>query len=103
MWVRGNEFKVKMRGDTYVVNIDSRTCTCRKWDLTGIPCAHVVSPINFRKNAPENHLDHWYKKETYLKAYTHMLEVVSSFWDETTYDKLLSPLICKKSREDLRK
>lgn len=29
-WGGGHQFQVKMRGDTYVVNIDQKTCTCRK-------------------------------------------------------------------------
>ncbi|XP_076911072.1 uncharacterized protein LOC143568926 [Bidens hawaiensis] len=25
-----------------VVNVEDRTCTCRRWDLTGMPCKHAV-------------------------------------------------------------
>ncbi|GJU35581.1 mutator type transposase [Tanacetum coccineum] len=29
--------------DQVVVNVVARTCTCRIWELTGIPCKHVVA------------------------------------------------------------
>ncbi|GKD46091.1 zinc finger BED domain-containing protein RICESLEEPER 2, partial [Tanacetum coccineum] len=31
--------------DQYVVNMDIRVCSCRKWELTGIPCKHAVAAI----------------------------------------------------------
>ncbi|GJX44845.1 mutator type transposase [Tanacetum coccineum] len=38
--------------DQYVVNMDSRVCSCRKWELTGIPCKHVVAAIyNMSENS----------------------------------------------------
>lgn len=88
-----------MRGDTYIIKIDTKICICRKWNLIGISCAHAISTTNFREEESETYLAYWYKNETYLKAYTHiLLEVVSSFWDKPTYDKLLHPPICKKVR-----
>ncbi|GJZ84476.1 mutator type transposase [Tanacetum coccineum] len=31
--------------DQCVVNMDRRVCSCRKWELTGISCKHVVAAI----------------------------------------------------------
>lgn len=31
--------------EQHVVNVTERTCTCRKWDLTGMPCKHAVASI----------------------------------------------------------
>ncbi|KAL6125327.1 hypothetical protein ACLB2K_073386 [Fragaria x ananassa] len=47
-----------IRGGTYVVDLQRRKCACRRWDLTGIPCKHVVSVINFMRQKPE-HSDMW--------------------------------------------
>ena len=38
-------------GNGFTVNLPSRSCTCRKWDLSGIPCRHAVSVI--RENSLE--------------------------------------------------
>ena len=36
------------------VNLYERTCTCRKWDVTGIPCNHVVAAIiNVEQNSED--------------------------------------------------
>ncbi|GKE29589.1 mutator type transposase, partial [Tanacetum coccineum] len=38
--------------DQYVVNMDRRVCSCRKWELTGIPCKHVMAAIyNMSENS----------------------------------------------------
>ena len=29
--------------DQCVVNVEQMTCTCRKWELTGIPCKHAIA------------------------------------------------------------
>ncbi|GKE76405.1 mutator type transposase [Tanacetum coccineum] len=31
--------------DQFVVNLSERVCSCRKWELSGIPCTHAVASI----------------------------------------------------------
>ena len=31
--------------DRHVVNLASKTCTCRTWDLTGIPYPHAIKAL----------------------------------------------------------
>nr|GEX79375.1 hypothetical protein [Tanacetum cinerariifolium] len=43
-WNRENKYQVSgSLGDQCVVDVVSMTCSCRKWELTGIPCKHVVA------------------------------------------------------------
>ncbi|CAH9105143.1 unnamed protein product [Cuscuta europaea] len=63
-------FQVTHRMDNVMVYLASHTCTCRKWDLTGIPCCHVVSCIFFLHQAPEDYVHECYKKDTYMKIYS---------------------------------
>lgn len=28
-----------------MVNLNERTCTCRYWEITGLPCKHAVCAI----------------------------------------------------------
>jgi len=37
-----NKFSVSNEIDTYIVNLEEKTCACRKWDLASIPCAHAI-------------------------------------------------------------
>ncbi|KAL8529565.1 hypothetical protein ACS0TY_006838 [Phlomoides rotata] len=32
-------------GGRYSVDLKNRSCTCRAWDLSGIPCSHWLSAI----------------------------------------------------------
>ena len=52
------------------LDLDARSCTCRKWDLCDIPCFHEVSCIFFLHKNTEDFVDNYYKKETYLRAYS---------------------------------
>ncbi|XP_076899167.1 uncharacterized protein LOC143552959 [Bidens hawaiensis] len=46
-------FQVKSYDDVSV-DIKNRTCTCRKWDLTGIPCYHACVVVGFMKRNAED-------------------------------------------------
>jgi hypothetical protein len=40
--------------NVYAVNLQNKTCGCRKWDLTGMPCKHTISAIDKAKQYPED-------------------------------------------------
>ncbi|GKB49561.1 heat stress transcription factor B-4-like protein [Tanacetum coccineum] len=43
-WNGANKYQVSgSLGDQCVVDVVSMTCSCRKWELTGIPCKHAVA------------------------------------------------------------
>ncbi|XP_021767683.1 uncharacterized protein LOC110732078 [Chenopodium quinoa] len=47
-------FNVNYCLDQLVVNLEARTCTCRKWDMLGIPCCHAVACIFFLHKEAED-------------------------------------------------
>jgi hypothetical protein len=57
-------FGVTNGTETHCVNLLKKTCACRKWDLTGIPCCHVVSCIWYHRKNPEDFVSNYYR---YLK------------------------------------
>ncbi|XP_057251346.1 uncharacterized protein LOC125491532 [Beta vulgaris subsp. vulgaris] len=63
-------FQVSHRLDTLTVDLTRRVCTCRKWELTGIPCCHAVACIFFLHQEAESYVHEWYKKETHLLSYS---------------------------------
>lgn len=71
-----------------------------EWDLTGIPCCHVVSAIQSIYQNPIDYVAHWYNRDTYLKTYSHTLEVLNGedFWEFTDSDIMGPPPIPKKLR-----
>ena len=52
-----------------VVDLHQRSCSCFKWDLTGIPCEHSIACIYKMRGLPEDYVHFYYKRETFLKAY----------------------------------
>ncbi|WOL09798.1 hypothetical protein Cni_G18551 [Canna indica] len=68
------KFEVQELDKSSVVNLMNRTCSCRKWDLCGIPCNHAISCINWLKDDPDQYVDDYCKRDTYLKTYYLMLQ-----------------------------
>ena len=85
--VKAKKYKVEWSGselyqvsgpwsDQCVVNVVARTCTCRRWELTGIPCKHAVA-TNWNmalNNQDVGLLEEWvhpcYRLETWKKVYS---------------------------------
>ncbi|KAH9605561.1 hypothetical protein KSS87_018864 [Heliosperma pusillum] len=87
--------------DTLTVNLEARTCTCRKWDLTGIPCFHVVAVIFSVHGHAEDYVSDYYKREAYLRSYNlgiapvpgqrHWIEMTCSICKSNTHNKRKRP------------
>jgi hypothetical protein len=71
-------FEVDCKGRKFVVNLPSKMCGCRKWDITGIPCAYAISSIWLGGGNPEDYLSPYFDKEMYLKAYASIIYPVPS-------------------------
>ncbi|KAK9163570.1 hypothetical protein Syun_004472 [Stephania yunnanensis] len=99
-WNGHNEYEVSSvyNGvDKHKVDMKARTCSCREWNLTGIPCPHSICTIYHRSKTPEDFVAHWYHKETYIKAYKHIMGVVpgKNLWPETDGIRIEPPMFKK--------
>jgi len=47
--------------DKYVVSLKDKSCACRKWDITGIPCPHAIACMRFNNQNPDDSVAHWYR------------------------------------------
>ncbi|XP_058776608.1 uncharacterized protein LOC131650925 [Vicia villosa] len=59
--------------DTYVVNLKKETCSCRRWDLTGIPCSHSITCMWQIKKKPEDYVSQYYRKINFNNSYSHII------------------------------
>ncbi len=57
----------------YNVDLPGRTCDCRSWQLSGIPCHHAIACCRQDRIDPETLVHSCYSIETYLKAYEYNL------------------------------
>jgi len=65
----GHRFEVS-RWDVKVdVNITERTCTCRLWQLTGLPCRHACAAMLYLNLKPEDYVDELLTMDKYNATY----------------------------------
>jgi hypothetical protein len=75
------------KGDAiHAVNLQARTCGCRRWDVTGMPCNHACSAIIKAKQVPEQYVSTFFKKEMYVEAYKPIIYPVPGQHDWTKTD-----------------
>ncbi|KAK8631770.1 hypothetical protein V6N13_028549 [Hibiscus sabdariffa] len=52
------------------------TCTCRRWELTGISCNHVVSVMMLTEVRSESHVHECYTKTTQERLYSNFINPI---------------------------
>ncbi|KAL2898930.1 Replicase polyprotein 1a [Bienertia sinuspersici] len=66
-------FQVNHYLDSLTVDLEGMTCTCRRWNMTGIPCCHAMAAIFFCHKKAEDYVDESLKREVYLRAYNNSI------------------------------
>lgn len=73
LWNGKDGFEVKEWDKRYTVDIEGRICSCRYWQLAGIPCAHAITALFLSSKAPEDYIADCYSTEQYNKTYDHCM------------------------------
>ena len=85
--------------DQCAVELGNGTCTCMKWELTGMPCKHVVATIwDMRKNQvgvgiPESFVHPCYHLSTWREMYSFKLARINgrTMWAKSPCPTTLLP------------
>uniref|UniRef100_A0A803KM68 SWIM-type domain-containing protein n=1 Tax=Chenopodium quinoa TaxID=63459 RepID=A0A803KM68_CHEQI len=90
-------FEVDDSEDTYVVNLETKACSCNRWTLMGFPCWHTLACIQLRRLDIENFIHPAYHVETYTKAYAPTFKAMSVHqqWEVTPYPRPLPHIITR--------
>lgn len=81
-------FQVANAWNSHVdVDIKSNTCTCRKWQLTGMPCEHACAAIAWMREKPEDYCHGWLTLEAYNATYKFCVRPAEGqeYWEPTDY------------------
>ncbi|GJX20204.1 hypothetical protein Tco_0222881 [Tanacetum coccineum] len=99
-WNGANKYQVSgSLGDQCVVDVVSMTCSCRKWELTGIPYKHAVAAcwnmdVNDRATPPlETWVNPCYWLSTWKETYSHKIQPIcrTKYWEKSTCPTTLLP------------
>ncbi|CAN1175129.1 hypothetical protein LINPERPRIM_LOCUS30653 [Linum perenne] len=88
-------YEVRHGDDRFCVQLNEKKCSCRAWQLTGIPCAHAITCIASEGEDPEMFLVDCYSTETYWKIYDHVMQPLDGpkEWSNHEFEAILPPLL----------
>ena len=89
------QFEVRKLQESFAVDVEKRSCTCRMWQLNGIGCVHSVAALaflNFELDHP--HVEPMYLAAFYGKSYNRSINGMngSNMWHPTAYVPPLPPM-----------
>ncbi|XP_057469927.1 uncharacterized protein LOC130758927 isoform X1 [Actinidia eriantha] len=71
----GNRFEV--RGDSSeVVDLDHWDCSCKGWQLTGLPCCHAIAVMNCLDRSPYEYCSRYFTTDSYRLTYSESINPV---------------------------
>lgn len=73
----GNSFEV--RGDTTeVVDLDNCACSCKGWQLTGLPCCHAIAIMGCLDRDPYDYCARYFTTENYRLTYSESVHPITN-------------------------
>nr|XP_043638098.1 uncharacterized protein LOC122609102 [Erigeron canadensis] len=101
IWNGENRFQVNGPwNEQVVVDMQNRECSCRKWQLTGIPCKHVVvvlwkmDKFGYDVGEVEDWVHTAYTLQTWQQVYSNKVEPIvgATYWEKSNNPmKILPP------------
>ncbi|KAL3506591.1 hypothetical protein ACH5RR_031973 [Cinchona calisaya] len=77
----------------FFVDLEIGSCSCRKWELTGLSCSHAISGLAWKGLESEPYVSHYYSKTTYMQAYEPVISPIDGLevCRDPSTDALLPP------------
>nr|KAJ0207509.1 hypothetical protein LSAT_V11C500261200 [Lactuca sativa]KAJ0207802.1 hypothetical protein LSAT_V11C500261320 [Lactuca sativa] len=92
-----NKAEVNYKGSRWDVILDEKKCSCKKWQVTGLPCVHAAAFIAFtREPSWDKYVDTYFTVDKFKEAYA--LEIgpmpgKDQWVHIETVDKIYPPII----------
>ncbi|CAH1414959.1 unnamed protein product [Lactuca virosa] len=80
--------------ESYAVDLDKKTCTCRVWKLNGYGCVHSVATISFLNRDVGGYVDTMFYGAVYTNTYKYLIQGMngSNMWPPTDFIPPLPPM-----------
>ncbi|XP_020262552.1 uncharacterized protein LOC109838530 [Asparagus officinalis] len=95
---RDDIFEVQSHRTTRV-DLENRTCTCRAWDVTRIPCVHACAVIIYMKRDVYQYCDWFMSVEAFKKSYDEILYPIPDYEKQSVPKdeiQILPPITTKR-------
>ncbi|KAL0298175.1 UNVERIFIED_CONTAM: hypothetical protein Sangu_3157100 [Sesamum angustifolium] len=76
-----DKYEVMHFMQNHIVYLKEMWCSCGMFQLVGYPCCHAIAAIDYHRLKMEDFIDECFKKEVYLKVYSHMIHPVPGMHD----------------------
>ncbi|KAM0917767.1 hypothetical protein ACQ4PT_009211 [Festuca glaucescens] len=83
-------FAIDDGGSGIIIDLVHKSCTCRRWDLSGIPCPHACAALRGEDIDPLTVVDNCYSVEMFKRAYGN---IIMPCRDKTEWKKLNETVI----------
>ncbi|KAJ0033968.1 hypothetical protein Pint_26262 [Pistacia integerrima] len=100
IWPGSDEFEVVdsncLPSRRYILNLQSQTCDCGMWQLSGVPCVHAVRCLLFRNiRNMEDYVDSSLRITSYVKTYADHIHPIPDplSWPDLLGGRQLNPPI----------
>ncbi|GJR84523.1 uncharacterized protein Tco_0155308 [Tanacetum coccineum] len=100
-----NHAEVKRNGKRWQVVLDERKCSCRVWQVKGLPCVHASAFISFTRDNWEKYYDPYFTIEKFKDAYALGVATMpgKDQWVHIETGEKIYPPIIKRPAERPRK
>ncbi|CAI0432777.1 unnamed protein product [Linum tenue] len=68
-----HEYEVNHGDERYKLRLGAETCSCRAWDLSGIPCPHAITCLVYEGKDPVDYISNWYSVAKYNATYSNTM------------------------------
>jgi hypothetical protein len=100
IWNGDDQYQVSgQSGNQCVVDLGRKTCVCRRWEITGMPCKHAVAALyNKAANGQqiglvESYVNPVYRLERWKEVYSFKVYLINgrSFWQKSQIQTVITP------------
>ncbi|XP_025635555.1 uncharacterized protein [Arachis hypogaea] len=108
-WCRDDKkelFEVHGWPTNMMVDLEKHTCSCRFWQLTGMPCIHAISAIQDKNGKrTEEYCHEWLTMKAYKRKYCFNVNPVKGqdLWEKTSSPAPVPPPIKPKPGRPIKK
>ncbi|CAI9268136.1 unnamed protein product [Lactuca saligna] len=88
-----HQYESKWLNEVYAIDLHKRTCGCRSWHLTGIPCVHVIYAILCLNGNIEEYVAIWYTTQMFGSCYRYNVKLINGYemWPLNDMNTILPP------------